>query len=138
MKRNKQIEKLITKLVESSFQDGKLVESQVIKSIKLLKSLSKSQAIFALSEYLKGIKRKERQHTMYIETVIPLSPIQVKKAKKILEKKFKITKIITNVNLEILGGFKLRVGDEVWDESILGKINQVKEAIVNGGFNQSN
>lgn len=138
MKKSKLLQKTITKLVDASFRDGKILESQVTKSIKVLKSLPKYEAIQALSEYLRGIKRKEREHTMYIETVIPLSLIQIKKAKKIVEKKVKITKIITNVNPEILGGFKLRVGDEIWDESLVGKINQVKEAIINGRSNQSN
>lgn len=136
MKQSKLLQKTITKLVEASFKDGKIVESQVIKSIKVLKSLPKYEAIWALSEYLNGIKRIERKHTMYIETVIPLSPLQIKRAKKIVEKKVKITKVITNINPDILGGFKLKIGDEVWDESLLGKINQVKEAITSGRSNQ--
>ncbi|GEM_PF-1423280 len=137
MKKSKLLQKTITKLVEASFNDGKIVESQVIKSIKLLKSLPNYEAIWALTEFLKSLKRKERAHTMYIETVIPLSSPQIKKAQKIVEKKVKITRIITNVNPEILGGFKLKVGDEIWDESILGKINQVKE-VISGRSSSSN
>lgn len=129
MKKNKQLLKIIHKLTEHSFIDGRLVEKEVVKTIKILKSLPTSQSIFALSEYLKGLKRKEREHTMYIETAIPLSTSQVKKAKKIVEKKIKITKVLVNINPEILGGFKLKIGDETWDESVRGKIDQVKEAI---------
>lgn len=135
MKKSKLLQKTITKLVQVSFKDGKIVESQVTKSIKALKSLPRYEAIQALSEYLKQLKRMMRQHTMYIETVIPLSPTQIKKAKKIVEKKVKITKVLVNINPEILGGFKLRIGDEIWDETLLGKINQVKEAIVSGRSN---
>lgn len=143
MKKSKLLQKTITKLVEASFKEGKIIENQVTRSIKTLKSLPRSEAIWALSEYLKLLKRKERQHTMYIETVIPLSPNQIKNAKKIVEKKVhgstdKITKVLVSVNPEILGGFKLRVGDEIWDESLLGKLNQIKEAIASGGSNQPN
>ena len=137
MKKNKHLQKLVRKLVEVSFKDGKIVEFQVPKSIKVLKSLTRSKAIFALSEYLKELKRKDRQHTMYIETSIPLTTTHIRKMKKIVEKKVLITKVMTNVNPEILGGFKLRIGDEIWDESILGKINQVKEAI-SGRLNSTN
>lgn len=129
MKKNKQLQKLIKKLVEVSFQEGRIVESQVTKSIKALKALPKDQAIEALSEYLRQLKRLQRVHTMYIETVIPLNSTQLKKIKKIVEKKVKITKVVTNINPDILGGFKLKVGDEIWDETVLGKVNQVKEAI---------
>ena len=131
----KQLKKIVEKLAEESFSDDRMIEGKVIKAIKLLKALGKSEAILALSEYLIGLKRLERKHTMYIETAILLSTAQIKKAKKIVEKKIKITKVKTIVNPELLGGFKLRVGDEIWDESILGKINQVKEAIVHGGSN---
>lgn len=137
MKQSKLLQKTITKLVEASFKDGKILESQVVKSIKALKSLPRYEAIQALTEYLKGIKKEERAHTMYIETVILLSPAQISKAKKIVEKRVKITKIIININPEILGGFKLKIGDEVWDESLMGKINQVKE-VISGRSNSTN
>lgn len=129
MKIRKQLQKTVNKLIDLSFKDSKIVEAQVARSIRVLKSLSRSEAILALSEYLKNLKRKEREHTMYIETVVPLSPAQVKRMKKIVEKKIKITKVLVSINPEILGGFKLRIGDEIWDESVSDKINQVKEAI---------
>ena len=129
MKKSKQLQKQVRLLIEASFKDGKMLESQIVKSIKVLKSLSRNEAIEGLSEYLKGLKRKEREHTMYIETTIPLSLLQLKKARRIVEKKVKITKVITKINPEILGGFKLKVGDEIWDESTLARINELKEAI---------
>lgn len=125
----KKLKVIVTKLAEESFKDGKIVESFVVKSIKLLKSQPPSQAILSLGEYLKELKRRERQHTMYVETAVKLSSDQLKKMTKIVEKNVKITKVVTNVNPNLLGGFKLRVGDETWDESILGQITQVKEAI---------
>lgn len=133
--KNKHLQKIVSKLVEVSFKDGKMLESQISKSIKILKSLPKYQAIESLSEYLKQLKSLQKQHTMQVESVIPLSQIQLKKLKKFAEKKAKITKVITQINPEILGGFILRVGDEVWDESIKDRINQVKEAIINAGSN---
>ena len=131
----KLLQKIIKKLTEVSFKEGEIVESQVIKSIKILKSLPKSQSILVLGEYLKSIKRVERLYTMMVETSIPLPSTTVKKMRKIVGKKYKITKVVVNVNPEILGGFKLRIGDEIWDETILGRINQVKEAITSGRSN---
>lgn len=129
MKKSQVLQKNITRLVEASFKDEVIIEAWVIKSIKILKSLPISEAIQALSEYLRRIKRRQRAHTMFIETVIPLSANQINKVKKIVEKKVSITKVLTHINPQILGGFKLQVGDQIWDETILGKINQVKEVI---------
>ncbi|OGE25527.1 hypothetical protein A3C26_02350 [Candidatus Daviesbacteria bacterium RIFCSPHIGHO2_02_FULL_39_12] len=126
----KQLQKVVKQLVKVSFIDGKMVESNIIKSIKILKSQSKSQAILALSEYLRALKRKQREHTLFIETTSPLSVGQINKILKAVEKQVKITKVVTQINPEILGGFKLKIGDAIWDESLMGKIKQVKETII--------
>lgn len=133
----RQLQKTVIKLVEASFKEGKLLESQVAKSIKILKTLPQSEAIQALSQYLEGVKREERKHTLYIETAVDLTSLQVKKVKKVIEKKVKITKTLVYVNPDILGGFKIKIGDEVWDETVAGKINQVKEAL-SGRSSRSN
>lgn len=126
---------VINKLINESFKEGKLIESKVLKSITLLKSQSSTQAIYSLQEYLRELKRRQREHTLHIETVIPISPGQLKKIKRVIEKKVKITKVVTTINPEILGGVRLRVGDEIWDQSLLGKLNQVKEVIAHGRSN---
>lgn len=133
--KNKQLQKMINKLTGWSFKDGKIIESNVIKSIKLLKMQPKSRIVPSLLEYLKGLKRKQRQHTLYIETVIPLSQNHLNRIKKIVDKEVKVTKIITKINPEILGGFRLQVGDEIWDASVLGKFHQIKEVIIHGRYN---
>lgn len=134
----KGLKKIVKKLAEVSCRDGRIIESQVVRSIKVLKSLPQYEAISALGEYLNSIKRIERQFTMVVETSIPLASATVSKMRKIVEKKNKITRVLVNINPEILGGFKLKIGDEVWDESILGKINQVKEVIASGRSSSSN
>lgn len=123
------LEKIAKKLADLSFKDGRIQEVQVSKSIKTLKLLPKSESILALGEYLNAVRRMERKFTMVVETSVALSDVIVKKMRKIMEKKNKITKVVVNINPEILGGFKLKIGDEVYDETILSKINQVKEAI---------
>lgn len=133
----KQMQKTVQKLVDASFKDGKLLESKIAKSIKILKTLSQSEAIETLSQYLEGVKREERKHTLYIETAVDLTASQVKKVKKVIEKKVKIAKTYTSVNPDVLGGFKIKIGDVVWDETVLGKINQLKEAL-SGRSNRSN
>lgn len=135
MTNKKHLLKIVEGMVEESFSDGKMIENKIAKSIKILKVLSPADAIFAMSEYLKGLKREERAHTMYLETSFAPSPSQVSKARKIIGKQILITKVKISINPEILGGFKLKVGDEVWDETVLSKINQVKEVISHGRSN---
>ncbi len=94
-----------------------------------------AKAIKFLSERLKELKDKEKEHSMYIETAYPLSTQQINKIKKNVKRK--ITRVETTVNPQVLGGFKLIVGDDLWDKTILLRINQVKE-VISGRFNSSN
>lgn len=128
----KYLRKLINDLVKISFKDGVIIEHQVVRAIKALKSLPKYQAIQTLTEYVKQLKNLERKHTMYIESVVPLNKVQLKKIKKNIERQVKVTRIVTQANPAILGGFILKIGDEVWDASILDRLNQVKEVIKHG------
>lgn len=128
MKKNKKLLNLIRKLAGLSFENGEIRKSQVLESIKVLKSLPSYLSIFSLSAYLKEVKRLENKHTMYIETVVPLDTKELKMVKA-FGKKEKITKIVTDINRSIIGGIKFKVDDQVWDGSLLGKINQVKETV---------
>lgn len=134
MKKNKHLLNIVNDLISASFIDGKVIDSSVKRSVKLLKSLPVSQAIESLSEYLKSFKRIEKEHAMYIDTAISLSAAQVNKLKKSLLKmqnrnQPKITKVSVQVKPKILGGFVVKIGDNIWDESILGKAYALKGAL---------
>jgi len=133
----KKLEKIINKSIKASFKDNRLFEPKVVRLIKYFKSLPSQQSIYALSEYLKGIKRIERARTMIIETSHPLSLGQVQGIKRIVSKKYGINKLESQINPNILGGFKIKIGDEVIDETIQNKINQVKE-VISGRSSSSN
>ncbi|MBI2018679.1 F0F1 ATP synthase subunit delta [Candidatus Daviesbacteria bacterium] len=129
MKQDKQLKKIILNSVQDSFSFGRLLESQVVKNIKLYKSLPTSKAILALTEYLTGVKRKLRKHTLVVETNCPLSLKQVEKIKRIVAKKYQITKLESKINPDILGGVRLRMGDDIYDESIQSRITQLREVL---------
>ena len=71
----KLLQNLVRKLVEAGFKNGIMVESQVIKAMKLLKSLPRSQAIFALSEYLAS--RRPTQLQPVTEEQFPLPDLEL-------------------------------------------------------------
>lgn len=129
MKQDKQLKKTILNSVQQSFNNGRLLETQVVRHIKLYKSLPTPKAISALTEYLKGVKRKLRKHTLVVETTCPLSLKQVEKIKRIVAKKYQITKLESKINLDILGGVKFRVGDDIYDESIQSRVTQLREVL---------
>lgn len=130
MKKDKQLNKLVNKLVEMSFDvRGQVIEENVKRFTKSLRLLPSSQAAQALFDYLEGLKRKIKQTTMEVETALPLSSEQVKKVAGLLQSKHFITTMKNIVDPALLGGMRIRIGDMVYDDSISRKIAQVKEAI---------
>lgn len=128
----KQLIKIVNLAVKSSFKEDKILESQVVRVIKTFKQLKTSDAVFAMTEYMKGVKKQLREHTLTIETAVPLSQTEVGKIKKSMEKEdFKISQIQVNINPEILGGVRVRIGDTIFDSSLEGKIKKIGE-IING------
>lgn len=127
MKRQKRLERLVDKAILASFSENRLIGSQVVKFVAGFKKLPLSEALYSLSYYLKGLKRELNKRTVLIETATPLS---LGEAQKIATKfGYKDTPVQTRINPEVLGGLRVIVGDHIYDYSIKGKVNQVKEAI---------
>ncbi|MDP3973877.1 MAG: F0F1 ATP synthase subunit delta [Candidatus Daviesbacteria bacterium] len=129
MKKNKDLKKLVEICCRSCFHEGRINEKKALSILKDLKSLPRSQAIFAVSEFLKGLKKRQDQATLVIESSVPLSKPQYRSIVKKMKKEFLINEAKNIVNPEILGGFKIKIGDTVLDYSLSNKISQVREAI---------
>lgn len=127
--KNNRINTIVNKAVLASFKNGRLLESIVVKNIKIFKSLPVAESINALHSYLTGIKRKLREHTLIVETAYPLPVSQLRKIKENLSKKYLIIKLEEKINPSLLGGVKIQVGDNVYDNSITTKVEQIKEFI---------
>lgn len=132
MKKNKRLLLLAQKAVLASFEKDKLNEKKVRSFTKAFSALPRYQAILSLSEFLKGIKRELSKRTLLVEATIPLSKPEVLKIKKSFHSKFSILNSIFILNPSLLGGIKVKIGDNVFDGSIKEKINEVKEIIVRG------
>jgi F0F1-type ATP synthase delta subunit len=128
MKKNKHLDPIITQALKASFKDGKILESQVVKLMNIFKRLSKTEAVYLVSGYLKSIKIELAKHTLVIESVIPLSKTELSEIKK-HTKQITINYELLTINPLLLGGIRAKVGDTVYDLSLKGKLQQLKEVI---------
>lgn len=129
MKRDKRLLNLVHKAIEASFEHGRINEKKVKEFLKTLKLLPRYFAIFALSEYLKGIKRELAKTTLEVEAAIPLTKAQLLKVTQSLSSTYYILQTTYALNLSLLGGVKIKIGDTVYDGSLKERIGEVKEAI---------
>lgn len=129
MKKDRHIQKLIDCLIIVSFKNGNLVPAVVKKNTVALRQLSSRKAIYALNLYLKGLKRELKKTTMEISSASPLSLTQKAKVQNRFKKEFQI-KSIKEINTpSLIGGLQVKIGDWMFDASVMNKISQVKEAI---------
>ena len=63
-----------------------------------------------------------------VETVVPLSAQQAQTVKTLLKKSFGTESYTTELNPEILGGVRIRVGSTLYDASLHGKLEQLRTA----------
>lgn len=129
MKKNKHLDPIIDQAIKGSFKDGKLMDSQVERLMTTFKKLPRTEAIYLVSGFLKGLKREVAKTTLTVESAIPLSSIEMNQIKKQLSTHYTLTTTHSVLNPELLGGIKARVADTVYDFSLKGKLQQVKEAI---------
>ena len=127
--KNTPLKKIIEELIRVSFVNGRLYKPKVDQIIKTLGKLSKGMAISSLSMYLKGIKLKSGKSRLIIESATELSGKQIDRVEDIIGRSHPVFETEVIVNPKLLGGFKIKIGDEVWDQSLINKLGQVKEAI---------
>jgi F-type H+-transporting ATPase subunit delta len=131
MKLDKRLQKIVDQMVKDTADGGKINQEKALKYVKTLKLLSKAEAIAALSQFLKRLKREQQKTTLEIESVEVLSPAQVKQVTGNLQKDFLISEVKTTINTSLLGGLRIKIGDVVFDDSVDSKYQQLKGAILN-------
>lgn len=129
-KLDKRLMKIVNKMAEDSFSaEGALEEKKTSNYFQSLRSLSHSQSIVALSQYLKMIKMGLSKTTLDIESVISLTDVQVKEVVASIKAKQPVIAVNTKTNDSLLGGLRVKIGDIVYDDSISQRIAQLKGAI---------
>lgn len=129
MKTRKQVKSIVNKVVSLSFKDGKLNEKKVVDVIKLFKIQPRVEAIWLLSEYSKKLKLMLDSKTMMVESVIPLSQKELSKLRKKFSSQYEIFNTEFKLSPSLLGGLKVKIGDYIFEDSIISRINQLGRAI---------
>lgn len=125
--KNKKVQTEINKLVEQSFKGGKSDNAFIAKVTASLKKLTVIESTNALTLYLKGLKRKVAENTLVVESAVKLSPSELKSVEKLVKREVFATEQVITPSL--LGGLRVKIGDELLDFSLKSKINQVAERI---------
>lgn len=130
MKNKRKLKKMAARYVEYSYPQGKADAGRITKIMGDLRNLPRSQAIYIISKFLKGVRKRKGATTLVIESAVALEKKQIEKIVQKLKKEFTITDIKTIVDPSLLGGFRVTIGDTVLDYSLKAKLSQLREALV--------
>lgn len=131
MKReNKENLKIARILFEKSFEDEKPAISKMKQNMKFLKATFKRKALKISSLYFKLIKNYIKDWIAVVESSDKLDKGQIEKIKNYFGKKrTEKLEVALITDPKLLGGIKITIGDNQWDFSVEGKINQIKETL---------
>lgn len=130
MKMDKKLQKLIDILVKNSLSKTGFVENQKVRRFTTtLSKLPRQNAIFALTDYSKKLKRQIATTTLEVESATKLNPIQIKRITNAFKADYLVSDVKVKITPKLLGGLRIKISDKVFEDSVVSKIAQVKEAI---------
>lgn len=130
MKRDKKITQLAKKLVELSKDNGVVTEAKVGEVLAGLKQAKHRHHLTVLKSFLSYLRREVALQTAVVATPGALSDAALK------EIEAKYTKIygrpisaVTTQDTSLIAGVRVRVGDDVYDASVAGRLQRLAETV---------
>ncbi|MEO0509689.1 MAG: F0F1 ATP synthase subunit delta [Verrucomicrobiota bacterium] len=130
MTRDKKVLSFAKKLVEMSRDDGVVTETKVSEVLAAIKQVKPRRELLVLKTYLHYIRKAVAEQTAVVATPSALST----DALASIESNFSsvygrpITAVTTTDN-SLIAGVRVRVGDDVYDASVAGRLKRLAENV---------
>ena len=131
MKRSKKITQLAKKLVELSKDDqGVVTEAKVGEVLSALKQAKHRHHLTVLKTYLGYIRREVALQTAVVATPGALSAAALKQIEANYTKVYgRPITAVTTPDASLIAGVRVRVGDDVYDASVTGRLQRLAENV---------
>jgi len=129
MKANKEARKLSRLMLRNSFTSGKLDEEKISRMVQSVLETKPRHYVEVLKDYQRLLYLEAEKRRAVIESATPLNRSL---GDRIIENlKARYGEDITaefHTNPELIGGLKIKIGDDVWDGSIKHRLNELQES----------
>lgn len=130
MKRDKKITQLAKKLVELSKDNGVVTEAKVGEVLAGFKQVKHRQHLNVLKTFLVYLRREVALQTAVVSTPAALGA----DALAAIEAKFssvygRTISAVTKQDTSLIAGVRVRVGDDVYDASVSGRLQRLAESV---------
>ncbi|GEM_PF-3215848 len=136
MKQTRKERALVSFLVHAVTDESGEVDTKKVKEVyTILQKSEMPSRNRVISAWFGKVKTKIDSQTLFIDSAVELSGRDIESIKKIFERKLdrKIV-AVARVTDSILGGLRVRFGDEVWDDSLDSRLRQIGQIIERSDF----
>lgn len=130
MTRDKKVLQFAKKLVELSREDGVVTDAKVSEVLAGIKQVSPRHELLVLKAYLNYIRKAVAGQTAVVATAGALSADALAAIESNFSKVYgrKIT-AVTTTDDSLIAGVRVRVGDDVYDSSVAGRLKRIAESV---------
>ena len=128
MRSSRESRKIARHLLRLSFSNGKLDQEKVTHMIQSVLSDKPRHHLDILKDYQRLVRLEVEKRHAVIESATPLNDSMGDRIVANLRSRYGddlTTEFRTNP--ELLGGLRIRIGDDVWDGSVRHRLNQLQE-----------
>lgn len=130
MKINKEIRRLSREMVRASFTDGQLDPGKITSLVDSLVARKPRNYIEVLKNYRRLLRFELEKRQATIETASEVDSAARSELIANLKKKYGgdlTTEFV--INPQVLGGMRIRVGSDVWDGTVRGRLERLQQQL---------
>jgi F-type H+-transporting ATPase subunit delta len=130
MKITKEARRTSRQLFRACMADGKLDESRVRTVVNSVAKSKPRGYIAILDAFARLVSNEVDRQRAVVESAIALTPTTQTELQGSLSKKYgRPLSLEFNVNPELLGGIRVKVGSDVWDGSVKARLAALSSAL---------
>ena len=130
MIRDQKITKLAKKLLELSKDSGVVTESKVSEVLAGLRQMQHRHHLTVLKTFLNYLRREVDLQTAVVLTPTKLSDDALKAIEVQFSKLYnRPVTAVTQLDTTLIAGVRVRVGDDVYDASVAGRLQRLAESV---------
>jgi F-type H+-transporting ATPase subunit delta len=130
MKRDQKITKLAKKLVELSKENGVVTESKVSEVLAGFRQVQHRHHLVVLKTFFGHLRREVALQTAVVSTPAVLSDDTLRAIEAQFSKLYnRPVSAVTKQDTSLIAGVRVRVGDDVYDASVAGRLQRLAESV---------
>lgn len=126
MKIPREAQRHARRLFDASFVEGRLDAARSLAVADAIVATKPRHGFQILKEFVRLIRLEIQKHTAHIESAVALDETSTKTIVDVLKKLDPEVEYVTSVNPSLIGGTRIRLGSDVWDGTLLNRLQHLK------------